>query len=132
MQSAERWGYPLPDNLKQQMWDFYHGVPHDTTASMMRDILAGRPSELDAWNGAIVRFGKQVGRTDTRTTSLPMMCCCQWSAEPAGRFKVIGKSERTGYTDDSHSVRPNFLNECLEVCCSQRFDAYCPGGFVKH
>ena len=54
-------GYPLPDNLKQQMWDFYHGVPHDTTASMMRDILAGRPSELDAWNGAIVRFGNQVG-----------------------------------------------------------------------
>ncbi|MDP7617315.1 MAG: 2-dehydropantoate 2-reductase [Arenicellales bacterium] len=54
-------GYPLPDNLKQQMWDFYHGVPHDTTASLMRDILSGRPSELDAWNGAIVRFGDQVG-----------------------------------------------------------------------
>ena len=28
---------------------------------MMRDILAGRPSELDAWNGAIVRFGRQLG-----------------------------------------------------------------------
>ena len=54
-------GYPLPDNLKEQMWDFYQGVPYDTTASMMRDILAGRPSELDAWNGAIVRFGNQVG-----------------------------------------------------------------------
>ena len=53
--------YPLPDNLKQKMWDFYHGVPHDTTASMMRDILAGRPSELEAWNGAIIRFGNQVG-----------------------------------------------------------------------
>ena len=54
-------GYPLPSDLKQKMWDFYHGVPHDTTASMMRDILAGRPSELDAWNGAIVRFGEIVG-----------------------------------------------------------------------
>ena len=70
-------GYPLPADLKQQMWDFYHGVPHDTTASMMRDILAGRPSELDAWNGAIVRFGEKVGvptpvHTFTYHVLLPM------------------------------------------------------------
>lgn len=58
---ARALGYPLPDDLKQKMWDFYGGVPYDTTASMMRDILAGRPSELDAWNGAIVRFGRQLG-----------------------------------------------------------------------
>ena len=58
---ARALGYPLPDDLKQKMWDFYGGVPYDTTASMMRDILAGKPSELDAWNGAIVRFGNQLG-----------------------------------------------------------------------
>lgn len=33
----------------------------DGTTSMQRDILAGRPSELDAWNGAVVRMGREAG-----------------------------------------------------------------------
>jgi 2-dehydropantoate 2-reductase len=28
---------------------------------MQRDIMAGRPSELDAWNGAVVRLGREAG-----------------------------------------------------------------------
>lgn len=35
-------------------------APH-ATASMQRDILAGRPSELDAQNGAVVRYGTRGG-----------------------------------------------------------------------
>ena len=31
------------------------------TASLQRDIVDGRPSELEAWNGAVVRAGKEVG-----------------------------------------------------------------------
>jgi 2-dehydropantoate 2-reductase len=54
-------GYQLPDSLKQTMWQFYEGLPADTSASMMRDILDGKPSELAAWIGAIVRFGQQTG-----------------------------------------------------------------------
>ena len=54
-------GYTLPDALKQTMWQFYEGLPGDTSASMMRDILEDRPSELEAWIGAIVRFGAQAG-----------------------------------------------------------------------
>jgi 2-dehydropantoate 2-reductase len=38
-------------------------LPADTTSSMQRDIMAGRPSELEAQTGAVVRFG--------RKTSLP-------------------------------------------------------------
>ena len=52
--------YHLPNDLKARMWAFYEGLPAETTASMTRDILAGKPSELDAWNGAIVRFGREV------------------------------------------------------------------------
>jgi 2-dehydropantoate 2-reductase len=33
----------------------------ETTASMQRDIMEGRPSELDALNGAVVRMGKELG-----------------------------------------------------------------------
>jgi 2-dehydropantoate 2-reductase len=36
-------------------------LPEETTSSMQRDIMAGRPSELEAQTGAVVRFGKQTG-----------------------------------------------------------------------
>lgn len=31
------------------------------TTSLQRDISAGKPSELEAWNGAVVRLGQEVG-----------------------------------------------------------------------
>jgi 2-dehydropantoate 2-reductase len=34
-------------------------LPEDTIPSMQRDIMAGRPSELEAQTGAIVRFGRK-------------------------------------------------------------------------
>jgi 2-dehydropantoate 2-reductase len=37
------------------------GLPPDGTSSMQRDIMAGRRSELDAWNGAVVRLGREAG-----------------------------------------------------------------------
>jgi 2-dehydropantoate 2-reductase len=36
-------------------------LPEDTTSSMQRDITAGRPSELEAQSGAIVRLGRKTG-----------------------------------------------------------------------
>lgn len=54
-------GHQLPQDCKQQLWQFYESMPVDATASMQRDLMQGRPSELDAWNGAIVRIGAQVG-----------------------------------------------------------------------
>jgi 2-dehydropantoate 2-reductase len=35
--------------------------PAETTSSMQRDIMSGRPSELEAQTGAVVRFGKSKG-----------------------------------------------------------------------
>jgi 2-dehydropantoate 2-reductase len=37
------------------------GLPADTTSSMQRDIMAGRPSELEAQTGAVVRVGRKTG-----------------------------------------------------------------------
>jgi len=42
-----------------QAMAFLDALPHEGTASMQRDILAGRRSELDAQNGAVVRLGKE-------------------------------------------------------------------------
>jgi len=54
-------GRRLPPDCRRQLWQFYESMPVDATASMQRDLMQGRPSELDAWNGAIVRIGAQVG-----------------------------------------------------------------------
>lgn len=40
---------------------FMDALPPAATASMQRDILDGRPSELEAQNGAVVRLGAQAG-----------------------------------------------------------------------
>ena len=40
---------------------FIDGLPPGGTASMQRDIVEGRPSELEAQNGAVVRLGRESG-----------------------------------------------------------------------
>jgi 2-dehydropantoate 2-reductase len=54
-------GHALFEAFKDELWRFYDALPAEATASMQRDLMAGRPSELDAWNGAIVRFGAACG-----------------------------------------------------------------------
>jgi 2-dehydropantoate 2-reductase len=36
-------------------------MPEGATASMQRDIMEGRPSELESQNGAVVRLGSAAG-----------------------------------------------------------------------
>jgi 2-dehydropantoate 2-reductase len=74
---GKRLGFSLPDDYKTELWGFYDAMPAGGTASMQRDIMAGKPSELDAWNGAIVRFGVETGidtpvHTFTYHALLPM------------------------------------------------------------
>ena len=37
----------------------FDSLPPTATTSMQRDVMEGRPSELDALIGAVVRFGKE-------------------------------------------------------------------------
>jgi 2-dehydropantoate 2-reductase len=54
-------GVRLGDDRVAATLAAYDGMPPQTMASMQRDILAGRPSELEAQNGAVVRLGKTAG-----------------------------------------------------------------------
>jgi len=58
---AQARGIALEEKHLQAALDFTDSVPESATASMQRDILAGRPSELEAQNGAVVRLGREVG-----------------------------------------------------------------------
>jgi len=40
---------------------FVDSLPAGATTSLQRDIAEGKPSELEAWNGAVVRLAREVG-----------------------------------------------------------------------
>ncbi|MCW8921428.1 MAG: 2-dehydropantoate 2-reductase, partial [Sedimenticola sp.] len=52
-------GIPLPEDIIARTWAFIQALEPTGTSSLQRDIAAGRPSELDAWNGAVVRIGRR-------------------------------------------------------------------------
>ncbi len=51
----------LPQDTISKTMEVFDRLPPYTTASMQRDIMEGRPSELDSLNGTVVRLGKEVG-----------------------------------------------------------------------
>ncbi|MGO9212094.1 MAG: 2-dehydropantoate 2-reductase [Terriglobales bacterium] len=55
---ANACGIPVPDQSVANTLKFIDSLPPDGTASMQRDVVAGRPSELEAQSGAIVRLGR--------------------------------------------------------------------------
>lgn len=54
-------GIALSEDRVGETLDFLDNVAHEGTASMQRDIVAGRPSELESQNGAVVRLGVAAG-----------------------------------------------------------------------
>jgi 2-dehydropantoate 2-reductase len=54
-------GIKLPPDSIDRVMSSVDGLPDDATSSMQRDIAAGKPSELEAQNGAIVRMAREVG-----------------------------------------------------------------------
>jgi 2-dehydropantoate 2-reductase len=54
-------GIPLSDAAVDRTLAFIDDLPPEVTASMQRDIMEGRPSELAWQNGAVVRLGQEVG-----------------------------------------------------------------------
>lgn len=54
-------GVPLPDGSAEKAMEFLDSLAADGTSSLQRDIGEGRSSELEAWNGAVVRLGRAAG-----------------------------------------------------------------------
>ncbi|HET6892409.1 MAG TPA: 2-dehydropantoate 2-reductase [Pyrinomonadaceae bacterium] len=54
-------GIKLPPNSIDTVMTGVNALPDDATSSMHRDIAAGKPSELDSQNGAVVRMGRESG-----------------------------------------------------------------------
>lgn len=54
-------GVALPEDSVANAMAFVDTLAPDGTSSLQRDIAEGRPSELEAWNGAVVRLGRAAG-----------------------------------------------------------------------
>ncbi|WP_378179337.1 ketopantoate reductase family protein [Aquimarina sp. SS2-1] len=53
-------GIEMPSTIVDGIMTFIGNQPFDATASTQRDIMEGRPSELDNFNGFIVKEGKKL------------------------------------------------------------------------
>lgn len=58
---ADARGVSLPGDAVSRTMKFFDGLPAESTSSMQRDIMEGRPSELTEHNGAVVRLGHELG-----------------------------------------------------------------------
>jgi 2-dehydropantoate 2-reductase len=54
-------GIKLPADSVETVMAGVDALPEDATSSMQRDIAAGKPSELESQNGAVVRLAREVG-----------------------------------------------------------------------
>ena len=54
-------GIRLPEDVVASTLGFFDSLPGEGTASMQRDVMEGRPSELEYQNGAVVRLGEDAG-----------------------------------------------------------------------
>jgi 2-dehydropantoate 2-reductase len=51
----------LADSMVADSMAFIDTLAADGTASLQRDIIDGKPSELEYWNGAVVRLAREQG-----------------------------------------------------------------------
>jgi 2-dehydropantoate 2-reductase len=66
-------GHDLGEDAVHRTWERYDAMTPESTASLQRDVMAGKPSELEAQLGAAVRIGREAG-VATPVTELLYHC----------------------------------------------------------
>ncbi len=57
---ARALGIQLNDTVVSDNLGYIDTLPANSTTSLQRDIAEGKPSEIDYWNGSVVRQGRMV------------------------------------------------------------------------
>lgn len=70
---AKAKGIFLANDCIEKQFKIIKAQPYITTSSSQRDIMEGKPSELESQNGAVVKLGKQLG-IPTPTNSFIYYC----------------------------------------------------------
>ncbi len=75
----------LPEAAVDKALSFIDALPENATNSLQRDIAEGKPSELEAWSGAVVRLGREVG-VETPVNEVIYNCLLPLERQSRGRF----------------------------------------------
>ncbi len=88
---SHKLGMELPVSIDQRMAGAEKVGEHKT--SMLQDLEAGRPMELEALVGAVVELGERVGlpMTCTRTVYNCTKLLSQCAAPPADKMRAVPK-----------------------------------------
>jgi 2-dehydropantoate 2-reductase len=78
-------GVALPESMAEDILRYVDTLPAATVASMHRDITEGRPSELEAQTGAVVRLGQAHG---VPTPANSFLYACLLPLEQRARGKL--------------------------------------------
>lgn len=92
LDTARARGIRLKERLIANSIAFVDTLPGEGTASLQRDIAAGRPSELEAWNGAVVRMGAEAG-VPTPVHGFIYACLLPLELRARGSLKFDGRGE---------------------------------------
>ena len=82
---AHALGIKLPPDSINSVMSSVDALPEDATSSMQRDIAAGKPSELESQNGAIVRMARDTG-IDVPTHELNYQTLKPWEEKARAAF----------------------------------------------
>ncbi len=79
-------GINLDENIIERMMKFIDTFPYDSTSSLSRDVMEGRPSEIEYQNGTVVRLAEKHG-IDTPVNRFIYHCIVPM--EQQARKKII-------------------------------------------
>ena len=75
----------LPNDAMQTTMTMYDSIDPQTTGSLQRDVMEGRPSELESQIGTVVRFGQE---TDVATPQHQFIYSCLLPMELRARGQL--------------------------------------------
>ena len=76
-------GVQLPEDAVARTLAIIDGFPESGTPSMQRDVIEGRPSELESQTGAVVRLGRQAS-VPTPLNEFVYGCLCSLERRARG------------------------------------------------
>ena len=82
---AKARGVSMADTAVAETMRFYDALPANGTTSLQRDIAGGKMSELEYWNGAVVRLGREVA-VPTPTNKLIYDCLLPLELRARGKI----------------------------------------------
>ena len=82
---AKARGVPMAAAVVADTMKFYDSLPPNGTTSLQRDIADGKATELEYWNGAVVRLGREVG-VPTPTNHFIYSCLLPFELRARGKI----------------------------------------------